>query len=120
MIRHNAKCTRCGARVSILAASTRTSVALPADFNAIAWHGRTLFGPLAPVLVDAGGFGHIGHPNGGIARICVCGAALVLAPVRGIIRTDKKCDARCENATGHDCECACGGKHHGRAHSVAA
>jgi len=26
-----------------------------------------------------------------------------------------QCDARCEGATGHKCECACGGKNHGRA-----
>lgn len=24
-----------------------------------------------------------------------------------------KCDARCMNATGHDCECSCGGRNHG-------
>lgn len=24
-----------------------------------------------------------------------------------------KCDARCLNATGHNCECQCGGKNHG-------
>jgi hypothetical protein len=24
-----------------------------------------------------------------------------------------KCDSRCQNATGHICECSCGGKHHG-------
>jgi hypothetical protein len=26
-----------------------------------------------------------------------------------------KCDARCMGATGHDCECSCGGKNHGAA-----
>jgi hypothetical protein len=25
-----------------------------------------------------------------------------------------KCDARCAHAKGHKCECACGGKNHGR------
>ena len=25
-----------------------------------------------------------------------------------------KCDGRCVNAKGHDCECACGGHNHGR------
>ena len=24
-----------------------------------------------------------------------------------------KCDARCQNAKGHICECSCGGKYHG-------
>jgi hypothetical protein len=27
--------------------------------------------------------------------------------------TGTKCDARCTSATGHDCECQCGGKNHG-------
>jgi len=26
---------------------------------------------------------------------------------------DKKCDGRCLSATGHTCECSCGGKNHG-------
>jgi hypothetical protein len=26
-----------------------------------------------------------------------------------------KCDARCQSAKGHDCECQCGGKNHGEA-----
>lgn len=25
-----------------------------------------------------------------------------------------RCDARCEDARGHDCECACGGVNHGK------
>jgi hypothetical protein len=25
-----------------------------------------------------------------------------------------KCDGRCTHAKGHDCECSCGGKNHGR------
>lgn len=29
-------------------------------------------------------------------------------------RAPRKCDARCLNARGHDCECACGGVNHGR------
>lgn len=28
-----------------------------------------------------------------------------------------RCDARCENAHGHNCECACGGANHGKGHS---
>lgn len=30
----------------------------------------------------------------------------------------QKCGARCYGATGHDCECQCGGENHGRAHLV--
>lgn len=51
----------------------------------------------------------VGHP--------LTGADATMAITR-IIRYKKnpslhKCDARCMNATGHDCECSCGGKNHG-------
>lgn len=32
--------------------------------------------------------------------------------------TDHECDARCTEARGFRCECACGGKNHGSAHTV--
>lgn len=58
--------------------------------------------------------------NGCFVLDCSCGRKVRLTKVFGKYRADKKCDARCENATGHDCECACGGKHHGRAHTLGA
>lgn len=30
--------------------------------------------------------------------------------------TDHKCDARCLNAKGGNCECSCGGANHGKGH----
>lgn len=37
---------------------------------------------------------------------------------RRFVRVDKAtehvCDSRCTNAVGHTCNCACGGKNHGR------
>lgn len=44
---------------------------------------------------------------------CACGHAFGLREVRGTYNPHKKCGARCLHATGHDCECACGGKNHG-------
>lgn len=43
----------------------------------------------------------------------------VCLPVTRIIHYSKrpslhKCDARCMNAKGHNCECSCGGKNHGK------
>lgn len=38
--------------------------------------------------------------------------------VEGRFSEAHKCDARCMNATGPNCECSCGGQNHGRAHSV--
>lgn len=46
---------------------------------------------------------------------CPAGHNVEFKAIRGIT-TDKKCDARCEGATGNCCECACGGKNHGQAH----
>jgi hypothetical protein len=39
-----------------------------------------------------------------------------LQAVRGKLAPEHKCDARCMNATGHNCECSCGGANHGLAH----
>lgn len=33
--------------------------------------------------------------------------------VKGFVNPEVKCDARCLNAHGKSCECACGGEHHG-------
>lgn len=33
--------------------------------------------------------------------------------IEGHYVADKACDGRCMGATGHNCECSCGGKNHG-------
>lgn len=119
MKRHNAKCKRCKAAHSILATHARRADGCHETVAINAVHAGVWFAPTTLVHVDADGFKHLGH-EGGIARVCECGAQLILRPVRGILRTSIKCDARCAHATGHDCECACGGKNHGAAHGVAA
>ena len=35
--------------------------------------------------------------------------------IMGVVKTTVKCDARCEGATRHICECSCGGMNHGSA-----
>lgn len=44
-----------------------------------------------------------------------CGQYLRLEvlPINGKYSEKKKCDFRCQDATGHNCECQCGGKNHG-------
>jgi len=37
-------------------------------------------------------------------------------PIKGTV-TDHACNAKCEAATGPNCECSCGGANHGKAHS---
>lgn len=49
---------------------------------------------------------------------CDCGKFFRLKPVLGKYSDRIKCDGRCEGATGQQCECQCGGKNHGRAHSI--
>lgn len=38
--------------------------------------------------------------------------------VNGRLVEEHKCDSRCNNATGPNCDCSCGGANHGRAYSV--
>ena len=33
--------------------------------------------------------------------------------ITGHFNAEVKCDGRCTSATGHNCECSCGGKNHG-------
>lgn len=35
-----------------------------------------------------------------------------------VVKTSTPCNAKCVYASGHDCECACGGINHGRAEQV--
>jgi hypothetical protein len=39
--------------------------------------------------------------------------------VIGTLKPEHKCDARCVNAGGGLCECACGGRNHGSAYTAA-
>jgi hypothetical protein len=45
-----------------------------------------------------------------------CGRHVALFEVKGIKRADIKCGAKCTGATGHVCECECGGRNHGAGH----
>lgn len=45
-----------------------------------------------------------------------CDREWPMATVRGRYNLKKVCNARCESATGHSCECSCGGRNHGAAH----
>lgn len=48
-----------------------------------------------------------------IIRPCpTCSTQTALDRVSGV-KSDKKCDARCQNAKRGECECSCGGENHG-------
>lgn len=55
-----------------------------------------------------------GNPSGVWA--CGCSGGVAYNNVCGTRNDDIKCDARCTEATGHKCECSCGGKNHGSGH----
>ena len=46
-------------------------------------------------------------------RSCECGRTMVPNPLRAVKSDAVPCDARCTDATGHNCECSCGGQFHG-------
>lgn len=104
-IRLNGKCRRCAAKYSVTATvswAPRNTVVLTAD------SGR----PLRTIVQNT---------DEGAAFPCDtegCKAWVTVRKVEGKFVAGKKCDRRCENATGHDCECACGGHNHGRANAA--
>lgn len=53
-------------------------------------------------------------------RCISCGGRVKVATVRGVRNPAVVCNEKCESSVGHKCECSCGGKNHGGAHSVAA
>lgn len=48
-------------------------------------------------------------------RVCfTCRKLFKMDEVRGALNPKVKCDGRCTHAKGFNCECACGGKNHGK------
>jgi hypothetical protein len=43
---------------------------------------------------------------------------IALKRIDGTVNDIKKCDPRCTGATGHTCECSCGGENHGADHAA--
>lgn len=103
--RMNGKCKACGAKRSALL----TSIEHVRTSTMIAGFGITDTGArLAPTS----------YGNAQVACVvpCACGGRVTLKPVVGRFVASIACDSRCEHATGHKCECACGGRNHGKAH----
>lgn len=55
----------------------------------------------------------------GYESTCECGKQCKSDRIKGAV-SGHVCDIRCTSATGHNCECQCGGKNHGKDHQVAA
>ncbi len=105
--RYNGKCKKCSKMSSVLASFDGTLIR---DVTTGGWRENY-----------TGADGHLlAFDNGQIKLWCACGSVVRASPVRGIVNRKVKCDARCTEAKGHSCECACGGKYHGAGHEVAA
>ena len=68
-------------------------------------------------LVRSDGKRIIGHSDK-VARIpeesCQsCGKEMIKKEIKGYTNTEIACSPKCEGATGHVCECECGGLNHG-------
>lgn len=48
-----------------------------------------------------------------------CGRAMTWGFLRGFVKPEIRCDARCTNARGFNCECSCGGENHGCGSAIA-
>jgi hypothetical protein len=98
--RLNGRCHACKAKHSLLAPTTR------GFYGAQVPVGRVMDGRSAGLLVNV--------PV--LLKRCDCGKTVELRRVQGTVAPEIHCDARCENAIGHKCDCACGGLNHGAAH----
>jgi hypothetical protein len=48
--------------------------------------------------------------------VTCCGKSAGITPIRGTFNAAVPCSAKCQSATGFDCECSCHGENHGKAH----
>ncbi len=102
-VRIQYRCLRCKQRDSALVLCERTK-------------RKVQRGMRSEIRVDVRFVNEIGHSID-VSRNCrACGWQCGWTAVTGKTNPDHKCDARCTGATGHDCECACGGKNHGADH----
>lgn len=101
------KCAACGTVTSLLARPVKAE-----------WKfGGVRRGAFVGESGSVVGHEHVlGHPGYMIVPCRSCGKNRIAEQVLGKVRADKKCDGRCTHATGHTCECSCGGKNHGAAH----
>lgn len=104
--RFNGKCKGCARKHSVLAQCVGNGVRkvgvvdMPGPLFRVAGREELLVGLFETTLYVT----------------CACGRLVTLGQVFGRFNASKKCNARCTEATGHQCECSCGGKNHGAAH----
>ncbi len=99
-VRQIARCTKCKTvRSRVVTVETTTTLRLTvAGMRTHRTKRTTVDGASAPTAIT-----------------CTCNKLVPFWAVDGVTTTTP-CDERCTSATGHKCECACGGKNHGAAH----
>jgi hypothetical protein len=103
------KCKHCGKATSVLAERVF------AEWKVNGWREDVFVGEDGEVVGYSYGAGNVTQ----IRVPCRgCGAQRIARKVLGRVVHDIKCDGRCEGATGHVCDCQCGGKNHGRRHAA--
>jgi hypothetical protein len=107
--RYNGKC-KCGAPVSRLLEGSWVSKPKTVGHGLYARHTteRTF---------QCSSQGDVAVENGWATIMCGCGRTVELVAVNGKVRDAVLCDSRCTSATGHNCECECGGENHGADHA---
>lgn len=59
-----------------------------------------------------------GGPGSHFSTPCECGKSMVGRSIQGVVNPSVACNTKCTGATGHVCECSCGGVNHGAAHRI--
>lgn len=102
-VRFIGRCTDCAQHVSTLVTRTTTSTTT--------WR-------LGRMRTDRRSVDRLPDGSTFHSLVCSCGGRACSQEVIGR-KTKTACSAKCQAATGHTCECACGGLNHGAAHTEA-
>lgn len=113
IVRYLAKCDECGTAMSTEADDRIGNVAHKLDLEQ-----KGL--PLQPWDQDlvVGQLRYQANTGSLVMPCFKCGKMKKARQIRGKYNRNKACNAKCLSATGHDCECSCAGRNHGKNYSV--
>ena len=107
-VRYNGKCKKCGTKKSFLAIGRYET------------ERENSYGGNYSTMYQNKEGQELEFDNGSLLSPHSCPSSnhnyIRLGPVFGTYSEEKECNGRCMAATGHQCECQCGGKNHGANH----